>query len=436
MLYRIGAPVLATALLIAGAAEARMPSIAAKGDNAVPACATPGRLAAYLKSRNGELDKRFERIGVEYMRHGEALGLRWDYAFFQMLVETGNLTYTGDVDADQNNFAGIGATGGGEQGERFKSVSDGVKAHLQHLQMYAGVRVEDPVAERTRKVQEWRVLDGWRSKLRRDVTFTDMAGKWAPGSRGYPRDIESVAERFMSDFCNRPDPQPELVALARGDSARPVRQATNDTANTTGDEQPSGEELARRAGERARAEGDNRRSGLGAGAAAISGLRMLNGNNDAPASVPAESEQAAAAPPAVTPPAAQAPAGKALSAKAPTDNRRGRVEKAALTPPPATASGAAPSASASLPPAVDAPTQTAGKGCKVWTASYGGQKSVIIQSTVAAQANFTVLDVNDGREAREVEAYIQAYAKGGKKIADFPNSTAALEKAFELCPEN
>ena len=73
-----------------------------------------------------KLDPKFEVVATEYMRHGEALGLRWDYAFFQMLLETGYLKYTGDVKPEQNNFAGLGATGGGARGESFKDVSTGV----------------------------------------------------------------------------------------------------------------------------------------------------------------------------------------------------------------------------------------------------------------------------------------------------------------------
>ena len=46
-----------------------------------------------------------------------------------------------------------------------------------------------------------------------------------------------------------------------------------------------------------------------------------------------------------------------------------------------------------------------------------------------------MLDVNEGQEAREIEAYISAYAKGGQKVGDFSNSNAALDKAFQLCPE-
>ena len=70
-----------------------------------------------------------------------------------------------------------------------------------------------------------------------------------------------------------------------------------------------------------------------------------------------------------------------------------------------------------------------------WTASYGGQKAIIIRATADQATNFTVLDVNEGAEKREAEAYIAAYAKGGQAVAEFSNQAQALDKAFELCPE-
>lgn len=61
--------------------------------NPVPGCATPERLMAFLKARNTELDPVYEEIAAWYQRHGEALQVRWDYAFFQMLIETNYLTF-------------------------------------------------------------------------------------------------------------------------------------------------------------------------------------------------------------------------------------------------------------------------------------------------------------------------------------------------------
>ena len=77
----------------------------------------------------------------------------------------------------------------------------------------------------------------------------------------------------------------------------------------------------------------------------------------------------------------------------------------------------------------------AGQKCRVWTASYGGQKAMIIRSLVDKVVNYTVLDVNEGAETREAEAFIAAYAKDGKITGEFASQSQALDKAFELCPE-
>ena len=61
--------------------------------------------------------------------------------------------------------------------------------------------------------------------------------------------------------------------------------------------------------------------------------------------------------------------------------------------------------------------------------------AVIIRSQSDGAVNYTVLDVNEGAEKREAEAYISAYAKGGAIAAEFQSQTQALDKAFEICPE-
>ena len=143
MYRRVCASVLIAAFCApAGSAAAEnLPPIKATSSNVVPECVTPGRLTAFLRDRNPRLGAEYEKIAVEYMRHGEALGIRWDYAFFQMVVETGYHTFErsrgrrGDVRPAQNNFAGLGASGRGVRGESFPDVSTGVLAHLQHVLM-------------------------------------------------------------------------------------------------------------------------------------------------------------------------------------------------------------------------------------------------------------------------------------------------------------
>src|SRR5215470_10112999 len=245
---------------VAGAAT--LPEIRTSARNPMPECVTPGRLMEYLRSRNPDLNPRYDGVATEYMRLGERLAVRWDFAFYQMIIETGSLSYrrgnrAGDVKAAQNNFAGLGAIGGGVTGESFKDIATGVRAHLEHLLLYAGDKVENPTAERTRKVQEWGVLNAWHKRFTRPITFSDLAQQWAPGSNSYGKMLEDIADRF-GEFCAQPDPQPELVAEARG--------ATKDAGPASlaeAPDRPVGAELAKRAIEDGKAQDDDRRSALG-----------------------------------------------------------------------------------------------------------------------------------------------------------------------------
>ncbi len=355
---------------------------------------------AFVKQRNSELDARFDELATEYMRHGETLGVRWDYAFFQMMLETGNLSFSrgrgkpGTVRPSQNNFAGLGASGRGQRGEEFPDVSTGVKAHLQHLLLYAGERIADPVAERTRKVQEWGVLTGWQRSLSGPVTFANLSQKWAPTDRGYGHKVAAIAKAFFDDFCNRPDPRPQLVAEAR----RGRNHAPSTTSAAASGTKSIGTELARRAVDEARAEGVQRSS---LGAASLAVQDAVATGEAGPVTLPDDSF----------------PASRQTSTMA--------SDKPAATKTASAGTAAAAAARSSAP----------ASKCRVWTASYGGQKAIIIKAVDSDQINYTVLDVNEGSEKRETEAYIAAYAKGGEPVGEFASQMSALDKAFELCPE-
>ena len=158
----------------------------------------------FTRARNAALAPKFQGIAKHYRDLGEGLGIRWDYAFYQMLLETNYLQFRrgdgspGDVSASQNNFAGIGATGGGVPGDRFPDVRTGVLAQLQHLVAYSGERVPDPVAPRTREKQGDIIF--LSLKLRRPVTFGDLAKRWAVDP-AYARSIETVAGLFRQNYC-------------------------------------------------------------------------------------------------------------------------------------------------------------------------------------------------------------------------------------------
>ena len=438
---------LALAALIIPAQAADLPEVKTTNGNQVPACATPGRLMAYLHTRNPKTDARFESVATEYMRHGEELGIRWDIAFFQMVLETGALSFTGDVRATQNNFAGLGASGGGAHGEAFADISSGVKAHLQHLLMYAGDHIDNPVAERTRKVQEWGVLTDWQKSIKGPMTFTLVAKQWAPTSRNYVRDLSTIASEFYTKACNAPDPHPEYVQEARGgredkpaaqqvaavtpqdptatapEATAPAATAPAADAGASAPPKVSGAEIARRNIEEERNENAPRK--------ALGAVGMLG---DVANSAKAATEQQASA-------AAEAP--KEPQAEVTILNpstSKPKVETAKpenTTTKPESTKGAQIQTASVAGAATQLKTPAASKPgkCKVWTASYGGQRAIIIKAVADGTTNYTVLDVNDPSESREVDAYIAAYAKGGEKVAAFPSQAKALDKAFELCPE-
>ena len=72
-----------------------------------------------------------------YMEECNAEGVRAEVAFAQAMKETGFLRYKGDVHIEQFNFAGLGATGGGNPGNSFSTVRMGIRAQVQHLKAYA-----------------------------------------------------------------------------------------------------------------------------------------------------------------------------------------------------------------------------------------------------------------------------------------------------------
>ena len=358
-----------------------LPEIRMHERNRVPACVTPERLMQYMEQRNRALPERFKRIAAYYKMHGEQQRIRWDYAFYQMLIETNFLTYRtgagkwGDVKPTQNNFAGIGATGGGVPGDRYPNVSTGVLAQIQHLVAYSGEIVVNPVAPRTREVQQ-KVVELSRA-VGRPLNYRDLAGRWA-ADRKYGQSIEFIAERFRAQFCNG---QPEQQIAA------------NERAPTTAAIAPT----------KARFE-----------PAPTSKKRSLPGNRGMPADedLVVNDDDGDPTPPRSTRTAQRPPT----------------VNAGAFAPP--SAPRAEPRV-AQAPPPAERPRM-----CKVWTASYGGNRNVLIQTVVGEELHLTALQVLDGREEELAATFIETHAVGGNKVAgSFPNREAALARAFDICPQ-
>jgi hypothetical protein len=200
--------------VITDANAQNLPPIRLTVRNRVPACVTPVRMMRFLVENNPDLAPKFRQIAWYYKTHGERLGVRWDYAFFQMVIETNYLKFRnnsgkGDVSPRQNNFAGIGTTGGGVPGDSFPDVSTGVLAQFQHLVAYSGERVANPVARRTREKQDDIIARSRRTG--RPVTFRDLAGRWA-ADRRYARSISFIASRYAQRYCTSRAPVEEADA--------------------------------------------------------------------------------------------------------------------------------------------------------------------------------------------------------------------------------
>jgi hypothetical protein len=223
--------------------------------------------------------------------------------------------------------------------------------------------------------------------------------------------------------CNEDDPQPELVAEARGETSRKAtKTALSSPAKTETPQkdaaasvvksaaEASSDETESKVAEAARpAAEDAKTDGAAAQRFALGASAMVTASTS-PASPAVDTKPAAASPPVTL-----------LNAQPSESNADAPVEVASVA-------GAAKDAGK---PDAKAP---AGK-CRVWTASYGGNKAIIIKAMAEKTVNYTVLDVNEGTEKREADAYISAYAKGGEAVGEFPSQSQALEKAFELCPE-
>lgn len=177
-------------------------------------------------------DFTLEAIVGAYWRTGEEEGVRADVAVAQAVKETAAFTFTGAVKAGQNNFAGVGATGGGVAGESWGSINEGVRGHLRRLRMYA--EGSDAIYD----------LDILKRPLPRSYwgsapNVEDLGGKWAP-SPDYGVSIVNDYLRPMlaakvGDWFGHPAEEEISVALDIGMTLFPDGTFRPDTPATRAD---------------------------------------------------------------------------------------------------------------------------------------------------------------------------------------------------------
>lgn len=149
-----------------------------------------------LKKKNPTLLPRYINIAAKYIEIAKLYGVRGDIAFCQAMHETGWFKFNGDVKEGQNNFAGLGAVGGGAKGATFNTIDEGIHAHIQHLFAYAskaalpnGVKKVDP---------RFDLVNRGCAKY-----WTDLNGKWAVPGATYG---QKIIELFDSIVAETPKP--------------------------------------------------------------------------------------------------------------------------------------------------------------------------------------------------------------------------------------
>ena len=142
--------------------------------------ASKKQAVALIKQNNPKvrLACSVEELVDLYWRESEREDIRPDLALAQSIVETGTYAYGGDVQHNQNNFCGLGTTGGGVKGATFKTPELGVRAHIQHLLAYTQKKrpktaIVDPRYELAHNIRMERgMVDTWYG----------LNGTWAMGS--------------------------------------------------------------------------------------------------------------------------------------------------------------------------------------------------------------------------------------------------------------
>ena len=159
------------------------------------ALATQEQCVKYLLAHNPypNLEVTAEEIVAYYYEEGAREGIRPDVAFAQALKETGFFSYGCDVIPEQNNYCGLGTTGGGVKGEFFATAQMGVRAHIQHLLAYSSTRrpltpIIDPRYDIVRNAYGTRTLGNWQ----------DLNGRWAVPGNYYGQEILSMFKAILA----------------------------------------------------------------------------------------------------------------------------------------------------------------------------------------------------------------------------------------------
>jgi len=171
-------------------------------------------LVRIFEDKNSSKVDKARRIAPIYIQYGEMFDMRVDIAWAQMIHETGFLEYTGDVSPEQNNFVGIGATGGGVPGNSFATEELGIIAHYAHLAWYY---YPDHINQYCNSTYDPRHFGSSHYRYTGDTTLGFLNGRWAPGAT-YTGKIVLFANQVIQGIGEQdPEEEQEVVAEAGND---------------------------------------------------------------------------------------------------------------------------------------------------------------------------------------------------------------------------
>lgn len=153
------------------------------------------QMAQYVlkHNQNPKVSVNIHKLANIFLQEGAIEGVRGDIAFCQSIKETGFFRYGGQVLADQNNYAGIGAVNNSPigKGSWFKDVREGVRAQIQHLKAYSSKEslknyCVDPRYSILEKIGKLGVAPNWE----------DLNGKWAVPGKNYGEEIMNIYRKI------------------------------------------------------------------------------------------------------------------------------------------------------------------------------------------------------------------------------------------------
>ncbi|MBR5912851.1 MAG: glucosaminidase domain-containing protein [Selenomonadaceae bacterium] len=152
-----------------------------------------------LRNPNPKINCSVEDLVRYYYEEGAVEGIRPDIALCQAIKETGTWNYGGDVTPDQNNYCGLGTTGGGVKGGYFATPQIGARAHIQHLLVYTSTR---PTKLENVDPRYDHIVNNRRDVYGNIHTWTGLNGVWASPGHNYGQDILALWQQAQAMYSS------------------------------------------------------------------------------------------------------------------------------------------------------------------------------------------------------------------------------------------